>query len=65
MVKTVTVEASLLLQIENEGSDFLVTDLSRIWANSSRYEKIYQVIEAVGDYGYGIGAFTSLAAQSW
>jgi hypothetical protein len=53
MVGTVTGEALLLLQIEDERPDFMVADLGCICASPLGSEEVLKVTDAVGDDGNG------------
>ena len=57
MVEAVIGEASFLLQIKNKCPDFILADLSYIFALPLGSEKVEKVIYAVGDNGNGIEAF--------
>jgi len=57
VAKGVVREAPLLLEIENEGPDFIMADLSYICAYALRGEEVLKVGNVVGDDGYGVGAF--------
>jgi hypothetical protein len=58
MVEAVIRETPLLLKVENEGPDFMLTDLGHICALSSRRnEQVLKITQAVGDYSRGGWAF--------
>jgi len=50
-------ETAFPLQIENELPDFMLTDLSCIFASPFGGEEVLKVTHAVADDGDGIGAF--------
>jgi len=56
MVKAVIGEAFLLLKVENERPDFMLTDLSYVCADSSRDEEVFKIPYTADDYVNGIGA---------
>ena len=58
MVKAVIRETPLLLKVENEGSDFMLTDLGHFPTLSSRNEEVSKVTDTVGNNGNGIGIGT-------
>ena len=57
MVETVIGEAPLLLQVQNEGSDFMVTAPGGVGVYALWSEETLKVTHAVGDDGYGVRAF--------
>ena len=58
MAEAVIRETSLLLKVESEGPDFVLSDLLYIRALSSRNEEILKVSYAASDYSRGIWAFS-------
>ena len=58
MIEAVIGEALFPLQIENKCPDFMLADLSYIFAFPVGGEKFEKVVHAVGNDGDGIGAFT-------
>ena len=58
MVKTMAGETPLLLQVKDEGPDFVMADLSYIRAYALWGEEVLEVTYAVGDDGDSIWAFS-------
>jgi hypothetical protein len=56
-VEAVIGETPLLLKMENEGPDFMLTDLRYIFVSPLSREKVEKVVHAVGDDSDGIRAF--------
>jgi len=57
MVEAVTGEALFPLQMKNKCPDFMLGDLSYIFALSFSGEKVEKIVYTVGDNGNSIGAF--------
>lgn len=50
-------ETPLFLEVEDEGPDFVPSDLTHIGADAFREEEIAEVAGTVGNNGGSIGAF--------
>jgi len=57
VVEAVVGETLLTLKIQNERPEFILADLSYIFASPHGSEKVLEVTDAVSDDGDGIGAF--------